>query len=114
MNLAAWRRAPIWKGEQGRTGNLSKSLAGTLADPVISEDGRRFLEALLTQLTDRQLEDLYVARVTRREDPSTQATGSRRRFKTGSSRSRTSGANHPASVRVTAYGLRGSTSSHVH
>jgi hypothetical protein len=74
VNLAAWRRTPIWKGDEGCTGNLSKSFTGTLADPLISEDGRRFLAALLTQLTDRQLEDLFtIARVTRRENPSTQS-----------------------------------------
>lgn len=72
VNLPEWRRTPIWKDDQGCTGNLSKSLTGTLANPVISEEGRRFLAGLLTQLTDRQLRDLFtISRVTRRENPST-------------------------------------------
>ena len=72
VNLAEWRRTPIWKDDQGCTGNLRKSLTGTLADPVISEEGRRFLAGLLTQITDRQLRDLFtISRVTRRENPST-------------------------------------------
>jgi len=63
-NLTAWRSTPVWKGETGCTGNLPKSFSGTLDDPVISESGRRFLAGLLTQLSDRQLRDLFeVARV---------------------------------------------------
>jgi hypothetical protein len=72
VNLQKWRRTPVWKDDAGCTGNLRKSFTGTLADPVISEEGRRFLAGLLTQLTDRQLRDLFsIARVTRRENPST-------------------------------------------
>jgi hypothetical protein len=72
VNLPKWRGTPVWKDERGCTGNLRKSLTGTLADPVISEEGRRFLASLLVQLTDRQLRDLFaIARVTRRENPST-------------------------------------------
>jgi hypothetical protein len=72
VNLQAWRRTPVWKNEGGCTGNLRKSLTGTLADPVISEEGRRFLAGLLIQLSDRQIRDLFsIARVTRRENPST-------------------------------------------
>ena len=63
-NLVAWRRTPVWKDEAGCTGNLPKSFTGTLDDPVISEDGRHFLANLLTQLSDRQIRDLFeVARV---------------------------------------------------
>jgi len=63
-NLSEWRSTPVWKGETGCTGNLPKSFSGTLDDPVISESGRRFLAALLTELSDRQLRDLFeVARV---------------------------------------------------
>ena len=64
VNLDGWRRTPVWKSVDGCVGNLSKSFSGTLADPVISEDGRQFLAQLLMQLTDRQLTDLFeVARV---------------------------------------------------
>jgi hypothetical protein len=74
VNLEEWRRTPIWKDDRGCTGNLRKSFTGTLADPVISEAGRRFLAGLLMQLTDRQVRDLFsIARVTRRENPSTRS-----------------------------------------
>jgi hypothetical protein len=60
-NLEGWRRTPIWNGDVGCTGNLRKSFTGTLAHPVISEAGRRFLLNLLAQLSDRQLRDLFEA-----------------------------------------------------
>ena len=64
VNLAAWRRTPVWKEGTACTGNLPKSMTGTLKDPAISEEGRRFLAGLLAQLSDRQLRDLFeVARV---------------------------------------------------
>ena len=59
VNLAAWRRTPVWKGDTGCTGNLPKSLTGSLDDPVIGEEGRLFLARLLDQLSDRQLHDLF-------------------------------------------------------
>lgn len=59
VNLAAWRQVPVWKDDTGCRGNLPKSLTGSLDDPLISEDGRRFLASLLVQLTDRQLLDLF-------------------------------------------------------
>lgn len=59
VNLDAWSRTPVWKGDTGCVGNLPRSLTGTLNNPTISEEGRRFLASLLTQLTDRQLHDLF-------------------------------------------------------
>jgi hypothetical protein len=59
VNLEAWSGVPIWKGDTGCVGNLPRSLSGTLNDPIISEDGRRFLAGLLRQLTDEQLHDLF-------------------------------------------------------
>jgi hypothetical protein len=61
VNLAAWRATRIWRDATGCTGNLPKSLTGTLDNPVISEAGRRFLADLLDQLSDRQLRDLFEA-----------------------------------------------------
>jgi hypothetical protein len=59
-NLVEWARTPVWKpGAEGCVGNLPRSLTGTLNDPIISEDGRRFLASLLAQLSDRQLYDLF-------------------------------------------------------
>ncbi|HXH24002.1 MAG TPA: hypothetical protein VNI78_02060 [Vicinamibacterales bacterium] len=68
MNLAAWSRTPVWKpGTDACIGNLPKSNTGTLENPVVSEEGRRFLADLLLQLTNRQLYDLFtVSRVTLR------------------------------------------------
>jgi hypothetical protein len=64
VNLAAWRQTPVWREDTGCTGNLSRSFTGTLDNPAISEQGRRFLANLLVQLSDRQIRDLFeVARV---------------------------------------------------
>ena len=61
VNLVAWRETPVWKEPAGCTGNLPKSFTGTLENPLISEDGRRFLAALLSQLSERQILDLFEA-----------------------------------------------------
>jgi hypothetical protein len=61
VNLAAWRKAPVWKEGASCVGNLPRSITGTLGDPRVSEDGRAFLAGLLSQLTDRQLHDLFEA-----------------------------------------------------
>ncbi|MEO5823507.1 MAG: hypothetical protein ABIT71_23635 [Vicinamibacteraceae bacterium] len=76
-NLAGWRGTRVWKDDTGCTGNLPRSLTGSLDDPVISEEGRRFLADLLGQLSDRQLSDLFeVARVTLRpRSPADQSSG---------------------------------------
>jgi membrane-associated phospholipid phosphatase len=64
VNLVEWAMTPVWKNPTGCVGNLPKSFTGTLKDPLISEEGRRFLLGLLSQLSDRQLHDLFaVARV---------------------------------------------------
>jgi hypothetical protein len=66
-NLKTWADSPVWKDKTHCVANLKKSRTGTLDNPVISEQGRQFLAALLVQLTDAQLHDLFaVARVTRR------------------------------------------------
>jgi hypothetical protein len=59
VNLVEWRRTPVWRDNSRCVGNLPKSFTGTLRDPVISEEGRRFLAGLLMQLSDRQLHDLF-------------------------------------------------------
>jgi len=64
VNLANWSQIAIWKDPQKCIGNLSGSWTGTLKQPVISEEGRRFLADLLSQLSDPQIRDLFdVARV---------------------------------------------------
>lgn len=77
VNLIAWRRAPVWRGDSRCEGNLPKSLTGTLNNPVISEQGRSFLANLLVQLSDGQLRDLFeVARVELRlRAPGTASSG---------------------------------------
>lgn len=71
-NLAGWKETPIWKAFRGKQtteciGNIGKSLSGTLHEPVIGEEGRKFLSGLLAQLTDKQIRDLFdVAHVTLR------------------------------------------------
>ena len=61
VNLNAWRRTPVWKDDRACVGNLPKSFTGTLDNPVISEDGRRFLADLLMQLSDQQIRELFEA-----------------------------------------------------
>jgi len=59
VNFAGWSTTPVWKGSQGCVGNLPKSFTGSMRDPVISEAGRQFLSDLLSQLSDRQIRDLF-------------------------------------------------------
>jgi len=59
VNLNAWAQTPVWKDAKRCIGNLSASQTGTLTDPSISEEGRKFLADLLVQLTDEQLRDLF-------------------------------------------------------
>jgi hypothetical protein len=61
VNLALWSTTPIWKDRARCIANLAASDTGTLADPPISEAGRRFLADLLAPLTDQQLHDLFSA-----------------------------------------------------
>jgi hypothetical protein len=64
VNFAEWTDTPIWRDGDSCVGHMSRSMTGTLGDPVISEAGRKFLADLLVQLTDGQLHDLFeVARV---------------------------------------------------
>ena len=69
VNLAAWRSVPVWLDDDSCRANLSRSATGTLENPRISEEGRRFLTRLLQQLTDRQLHDLRcVVAVVRKDE----------------------------------------------
>ena len=47
VNLQNWRAETVWRDAPQCVGNLPQSLTGTLHNPVISEEGRRFLAALL-------------------------------------------------------------------
>jgi hypothetical protein len=72
VNLERWAATPIWREGPGCVGRLGSSVTGSLGDPVISEAGRAFLAGLLTQLTDRQIRELFeVARFPQRsvDDP---------------------------------------------
>lgn len=69
VNLRQWARAPVWKDADDCVASLPKSLSGSLDNPRITEEGRRFLADLLVQLTDTQLRRLFeVARFTQRWD----------------------------------------------
>jgi hypothetical protein len=66
-NLAAWSKASIWTSSTGCIANLPRSQTGSLDNPFIADDGRKFLGDLLAQMTDKQLYDLFdVARFPRR------------------------------------------------
>jgi hypothetical protein len=59
VSLVDWAATPVWKAGPGCVGNLSKSVTGTLEDPVISEQGRAFLAGLLMQLATDQIRALF-------------------------------------------------------
>jgi hypothetical protein len=64
VNFDGWSREKVWVDGKSCVGNISLSRTGTLERPKISEAGRALLAGLLTQLTDRQIHDLFdVARV---------------------------------------------------
>jgi hypothetical protein len=64
VNFDGWSKTRIWEDEKLCVGHMPSSHTGTLGNPKISEAGRAFLAGLLTQLTDRQIHDLFdVARV---------------------------------------------------
>jgi hypothetical protein len=64
VNFDGWSKERIWRDQKSCVANLPLSRTGTLENPKISEAGRAFLAGLLTQLTDRQIHDLFeVARV---------------------------------------------------
>jgi hypothetical protein len=67
-NFENWSRVRVWKDPDHCVANLSKSFTGSLSNPRISEAGRKFLAALLVQLSDEQLRDLFeTARFERRQ-----------------------------------------------
>jgi hypothetical protein len=69
MKLASWRSVGVWKDERECRAELTSSIIGTLAHPVISEAGRKFLADRLTLLSDAQIRDVFAAaRVERREE----------------------------------------------
>ena len=79
VNLESWSRAPVWASADRCVGYLPQSWSGTLHDPTITEEGRSFLASLLTQLTDKQMHDLFeVARFPLRtyDDPEKGGQGS--------------------------------------
>jgi hypothetical protein len=61
VNLEAWSETPVWADAAGCRATLTRSVTGTLDNPVISDEGRRFLLSLLQRLSDRQLHDLFAA-----------------------------------------------------
>ena len=61
VNLEQWASAPVWKGAEGCIANLPRSFTGTLKDPPISEEGRRFLARLLARFSAAQRRDLFEA-----------------------------------------------------
>jgi len=64
VNFDGWSKTRVWEDGTSCVGRIPQSRTGTLKNPKISEAGRAFLAGLLTQLTDRQLHDLFeVARV---------------------------------------------------
>ena len=76
VNLEEWSHAHVWKDAAHCIANLPASSTGTLDNPLITEEGRKFLADLLVQLTDAQLHDLFaVSRFERRSTASDSAPG---------------------------------------
>ena len=72
VNFQGWEQTPVWKDDARCVGNLPRSLTGTLKDPVISEDGREFLAARLSALSDMQIRGMFeAARIELRSSPAT-------------------------------------------
>lgn len=71
VNLEQWSAAKVWSdksSEAACVGDLPPSQTGSLAYPLITEAGRKFLFDLLMQLSDAQLRDLFdVARFAERK-----------------------------------------------
>jgi hypothetical protein len=65
-----WAKKRIWKDPERCIADLDGSFRGTLQHPAISEEGRRFLAGLLTQLRIDQIADLFHASRVRLRDPS--------------------------------------------
>jgi hypothetical protein len=59
VNFDEWSATPVWKDPARCIANLKKSFTGTLENPPIREEGRKFLADLLTQLSDNQLRQLF-------------------------------------------------------
>jgi hypothetical protein len=60
VNLQMWSTTRVWTTDTGPcVGNLPRSQTGTLANPLITEAGRRFLADLLQKLSDAQMRDLF-------------------------------------------------------
>ena len=71
VNFEEWANTPVWKNDTGCVAQLSKSMTGSLEHPKIGEAGRKFLSALLSQLSDQQLRDLFDVAQFSRRDPHT-------------------------------------------
>jgi hypothetical protein len=61
VHLEKWSQLPVWTDGPGCIGNLGESLSGTIANPVISEEGRALLAGLLMQMSDDQLRGIFEA-----------------------------------------------------
>jgi hypothetical protein len=67
MTLAHWESRPIWRDKDRCIAHVKRSLTGTLKHPRIGEAGRQLLARQLSQLSDKQIRDLFTAsRVERR------------------------------------------------
>jgi hypothetical protein len=61
LKLKRWMAWPIWKDPDACIADLEPkdNFSGKLQNPKISEAGRKFLSDLLSQLSDRQIRDLF-------------------------------------------------------
>lgn len=62
VNYRGWKKQKIWLSDKKCIANIHGIFSiyhSTLHEPEISEDGRKFLAGLLTQVRDAQIEDLF-------------------------------------------------------
>jgi hypothetical protein len=79
MKLEDWDGAAIWKDAKACVADMPRSFTGSLEDPAISEEGRRFLATQLAKLSDRQIRDLFAVSNVERRGEEIEVDGKRRK-----------------------------------
>lgn len=79
FELREWASVPVWADAERCVARLKRSLTGSFGNPLISEAGRAFLAERISQLSDRQIRDLFTAARAERRGETIEGTDSGRR-----------------------------------
>jgi hypothetical protein len=79
MKLDDWDGAAIWKDPKACVADMPRSFTGSLEDPAISEEGRRFLAEQLAKLSDSQIRDLFTVSNVERRGEEIDVNGTKRK-----------------------------------